>query len=265
MAGFLGQRIGDIAAFNVRHQYVGGGEGIMFAVGIHDNTVADGHIIVGQQSVQVRQGRFFLRAGEDQQLAAALHIVAQHCQLFVRDVAGGRIDKEGVAILGNLVYIQQREILNGLIVAAGQLVAEVIGQRDFAVAAEQVDLRQFIRDHVVDGRGDLSLTVEALADRAGGVVAGRVHLIDVVVADVTALVAALDHQRVVHDRFIGVLLGEGRVDVRVFLDHRNEVGQILIAVQQLIQHGAFLPGLSDPVDGHVLVQVGRDHFGIRCQ
>lgn len=34
MAGFLGQRVGDVAAFNVGHQYVGGGEGIMFAVGI---------------------------------------------------------------------------------------------------------------------------------------------------------------------------------------------------------------------------------------
>ena len=192
-----------------------------------------------------------------------MQVLLQKRQFLLGNIAGRGVDEQGVAILGDRIHVQQREILRQFIVAAGKLAAEIVRQRLLAVTAEQIYLRQIVTDNIVDGRSDLPFPVKALGYRAGGVVGAAVYLIYIGIGDVAALVPARNHKGIVGDLFLGILLGKGREDIGVLLGYGNMVGKILIPIQQLIQHGVFLACLNDPVDIHILAQVGGDHLGVR--
>ena len=262
MVAFRQQRVGDGAGLDLGHQDIGRREGVVVPVGVHHDAVVHRDAVAFQHAVQVGQVGVLLRAGEYQQLAAALDVFLQHRALFVRNIAGGRVDEQHVAVLGHGVHVQQGEILHRIVVAALQFVSQGGGEFRFPVAAEQVDLGQVGAHHIVNGRGDLAFAVELQGDGTGGVEVVGIGLVDVVIGDVAALVAGLHHQRVVGHRFVGVLLGEGGVHVGVALEHRDMVGQFLIAVQQLFDDGILLPCLGDPVDGHILVQIGHHCLGV---
>ena len=128
------------------------------------------------------------------------------------------------------------------------------------MAFQQIQLGQILGHHIVDGRGDGSLSVK------GDIVVIGVEVclldIDVLIANVPAPVSAFHDQAVVLYRLAGVLLGKGGVDVGVFLDHGNVVGQALVFAQEVFNHRVLLAGLHDPVDGHVLLQRVDHHLGV---
>ena len=231
----------------------------MLPVGLDHNPLVGRHAVLGQEAVEVVQGGAIHRAGHDQQFAAAGHIVGEHIPLLPGDVAGGGVDEEAGGVLRNGVHGQQGEVVQ-LHVRLLQLILEGGGQLALAVALQPVELGLLGVDHIIDGRGDGALAVK------GGVVGVGVHVrlgqIDIVVGNKPAALPALHHQAVVLHRLVGVLLGEGGVDVGVFLDHGNVVGQALVFAQEVFDHRVLLAGLHDPVDGHVLLQRVDHHLGV---
>ena len=85
---------------------------------------------------------------------------------------------------------------------------------------ELIDLRQLVGNDIVDGRRDRALAVE----RANVGIRRVVHVrqINVIIGNIPALFAALDDQAVVRHVLVGVLRGERRIDVRIFLRDRND-------------------------------------------
>lgn len=85
---------------------------------------------------------------------------------------------------------------------------------------ELIDLRQLVGNDIVDGRRDRALAVE----RANVGIRRVVHVrqINVIIGNIPALFAALDDQAVVRHVLVGVLRGEHRIDVRIFLRDRND-------------------------------------------
>ena len=85
---------------------------------------------------------------------------------------------------------------------------------------ELIDLRQLVRNDIVDGRRDRALAVERVNVGIRRVV--HVRQINVIIGNIPALFAALDDQAVVRHVLVGVLRGERRIDVRIFLRDRND-------------------------------------------
>ena len=85
---------------------------------------------------------------------------------------------------------------------------------------ELIALRQLVGNDIVDGRRDRALAVE----RANVGIRRVVHVrqINVIIGNIPALFAALDDQAVVRHVLVGVLRGERRIDVRIFLRDRND-------------------------------------------
>ena len=253
------QRIGHVAAGQVGQQHVGRAEGIVLAVLLHHDALGRGDAVVFQQAVQVGQGAVLSGAGADQQLAAAGHVVLQHGHFLVGKIGGGRVDQYAVSLGRDLVHRQKRQGVD-LVVFLLQLVREGGGQLGLAVALQHIKLGQVLCDHIVDGRGDGALAVE------GGGVGVGVHAalgdVDIVIADIAAAVAGLNDQAVVGDLLVGVLLGEGGVDVGVALGHGDVVGQALVLAQQVFDDVVLLARLHHPVDGHVLLQGVDHHLGV---
>ena len=85
---------------------------------------------------------------------------------------------------------------------------------------ELIDLRQLVGNDIVDGRRDRALAVERVNVGIRRVV--HVRQINVIIGNIPALFAALDDQAVVRHVLVGVLRGERRIDVRIFLRDRND-------------------------------------------
>ena len=85
---------------------------------------------------------------------------------------------------------------------------------------ELIDLRQLVGNDIVDGRRDRALAVERVNVGIRRVV--HVRQINVIIGNIPALFAALDDQAVVQHVLVGVLRGERRIDVRIFLRDRND-------------------------------------------
>ena len=85
---------------------------------------------------------------------------------------------------------------------------------------ELIDLRQLVRNDIVDGRRDRALAVERVNVGIRRVV--HIRQINVIIGNIPALFAALDDQAVVRHVLVGVLRGERRIDVRIFLRDRND-------------------------------------------
>lgn len=85
---------------------------------------------------------------------------------------------------------------------------------------EFIDLRQLVGNDIVDGRRDRALAVERVNVGIRRVV--HVRQITVIIGNIPALFAALDDQAVVRHVLVGVLRGERRIDVRIFLRDRND-------------------------------------------
>ena len=85
---------------------------------------------------------------------------------------------------------------------------------------ELIDLRQLVGNDIVDGRRDRALAVERVNVGTRRVV--HVRQINVIIGNIPALFAALDDQAVVRHVLVGVLRGERRIDVRIFLRDRND-------------------------------------------
>ena len=222
----------------------------MRAVGVDDKAVLGGDAVVGQQAIQIFQHAALHRAGADQQPAAAGDIIGEHLLFLGGKIALGRVDQEAGGVLRDGVHLQQREGLH-LHILLFDLAGKRGGQLALAVALQQIDLGVFVAGHIVDGRGDGPLPVEV-----GGVVAAGVGVdlpqIDVGQGDIAALIAAFHHQAVVGHLLVGVLLGEGGVNVGVALFHRDVVGEAVVFFQQVLDDVVLLAGLDDPVDGHIL-------------
>ena len=232
----------------------------MFPVAVHDNTLAGRHAVIREQAVQVFQDALFHGPCHDQQLAAAAHIIGQHILFLRGDVAGGGIDHDAVGLLGDLVHSQQGQ-LAGFHVLLFDLLGKVGGQFRLAVSLQDIDLGVLLAGDIVDSGGN-----GALAVKGGGVVGAGVDVdlaeVDVLKANIAALIAALHDQTVVLDSLAGVLLGEGGVDVGVLLDDLYMVGEAFIFAQQVLDDLVLLAGLDDPIDGHILLQGVDHHFGV---
>ena len=128
------------------------------------------------------------------------------------------------------------------------------------MALENINLGLLFIDHIVDGGSNGTLTVK------GGVIRVGCHVrflqIDVIVGDEAAAVAALHHQTVVFCGFVGVLLGEGGIDIGVFLDHLNVIGKTVVFAQQVFNDLVLFAGLHDPVDRDILLQGVDHHLGV---
>lgn len=85
---------------------------------------------------------------------------------------------------------------------------------------ELIDLRQLVGNDIVDGRRDRALAVKRVNVGIRRVV--HVRQINVIIGNIPALFAALDDQAVVRHVLVGVLRGERRIDVRIFLRDRND-------------------------------------------
>ena len=85
---------------------------------------------------------------------------------------------------------------------------------------ELIDLRQLVGNDIVDGRRDRALAVERVNVGIRRVV--HVRQINIIIGNIPALFAALDDQAVVRHVLVGVLRGERRIDVRIFLRDRND-------------------------------------------
>lgn len=85
---------------------------------------------------------------------------------------------------------------------------------------ELIDLRQLVGNDIVDGRRDRALAVERVNVGIRRLV--HVRQINIIIGNIPALFAALDDQAVVQHVLVGVLRGERRIDVRIFLRDRND-------------------------------------------
>lgn len=85
---------------------------------------------------------------------------------------------------------------------------------------ELIDLRQLVGNDIVDGRRDRALAVKRVNVGIRRVV--HVRQVNIIIGNIPALFAALDDQAVVRHVLVGVLRGERRIDVRIFLRDRND-------------------------------------------
>ena len=145
-------------ALEVRQEGEGRLEGVVLPVGLDHNPLVGRHAVLGQEAVEVVQGGAIHRAGHDQQLAAAGHIVGEHIPLLPGDVAGGGVDEEAGGVLRNGVHGQQGEVVQ-LHVRLLQLILEGGGQLALAVALQPVELGLLGVDHIIDGRSSLYLGI----------------------------------------------------------------------------------------------------------
>ncbi len=230
----------------------------MASIRFHHDAFGGFHAVGGQQAIQGGKSALFRRPGDDQQLTAAGQVAFQQLHLFLGKITLGGVDQKGVGVLGNLIGTQQGEALQ-LQIGLFDLILELAGKGLLPVAFQGIDLGQLLGDHIVDGRGDGSLPVEGIDVGIGGVV--HVRQVDVVIADVPALVAALHDQAVVGYVLVGILAGEGGKHVRVLLHHGNVGGQPFVLAQKIFDDLVLLAGLNHPVDGHVLLEGVRHHLG----
>ena len=233
--------------------------GVVVPVLLHHNAVHRLHAVLLQQGIEVGEVFLFGGSGHHQQLAAVLGVLGQHIPLLHGDIRGGGIDHQAVGVLRDVIHGEQGEGIR-LHVRLFDLLGEARGQLTLPVSLQEIQLGQFLVDHIVNGGGDGSLPVER------GVIGVGVDIhfadIDVLIGHVAEPIATLHNEAVVGHRLVGVLLGEGGVHVRVFLHHLDVVGQALVFAQQVFDDVVLLPRLHHPVDGHVLFQGVDHHLGV---
>ena len=254
---FFQQRIGDLAGGNVGQKDVRLLESIMLTVAFHNDTVRGFYAVGLQYAVKVRERAVLSRPGNHKQLTAARQIIFQQRSFFLGNIALRRIDQQCIRIFRDFICIQEgeRRKLNVLLF---NLRLELAGERFLAVAFQCVNLRQLVRDHIVDGRGDGSFSVKGVNIGIGRIV--HVSKVNVVIADIAALVAALHDQAVVRHVLAGVLARKVREYIRVLLGHGDMRGQAFVLAQQIFNDFIFLVRLHDPVDRHVLFQCIDNDF-----
>ena len=107
-----------------------------------------------------------------------------------------------------------------------QLILERLWKLCLSMSLQHVHLRQLVADHIVDGGSDGAFSVKR------GIVGIGIWIgilqINIIIADKTVLIPALYYQAVILNCFISILLGESRIDIRVFLDHLDMVRQTRI-------------------------------------
>ena len=255
----LRQRGGNVAVRQIRQQHIGSLEGIVLPVALADDALSGSNAVVRENAVEVGQLPVCHRPCQSQQLAAGLHVLGKHVGLFRGEIRSRGIDHQRRRILGDLVHGQQRQRfrLNVLLL---QLICEGLRQVSLAVSLQGVHNGQLGADHIVNGRGNGSLAVEG-----GGVGIGistALGHIDVRIGHVAVLLPGDHDEGIVAHGLIGVLLGKGRVHIRVFLHHIDVVGQAVIFGKQIVDDIVLLAGLDHPIDGHVLLQCIHHSLGV---
>ncbi len=125
---------------------------------------------------------------------------------------------------------------------------------------QHINMGQVVTDYIVNGRGDGAFSVEGVSLRIIGII--NVRQINIVVADVAALIPALHHHAVVGHGFIRVLGGKGRIYIRIFLHHINMGRKAVVLGKQIFQNAVLRVRLHNPVNGHILFQIVDHHLGI---
>ena len=242
-------------AADVGQQVVAGAPHMVAAVPLHHDAVRQRGAVVCHHLRQVGHGGICV-VGDQQQLAAALEVGEEHLLFIGGDIALGGVNDEGVGVLGYALLGEQAQLAEQDVFlrrAVGQ------GGRKLAlpVAGEGVYRRQVLVGHVVDGGGELALSVKLGGGGACGVVGVVVGDVDVVVADIPAPVPAGHDQGVVVQGGGGILLGEVGGDNRVYVLHLQFFGQVLVALQQLSDGVVLGVALDEPVHRDLILQGGH--------
>jgi len=165
-----------------------------------------------QNAVEIRH---FRRRGNgyDHGMSAILKIGNDFLCLFRREVGTRCKDHQRLAVIRDIrtqkVQVRRRDI------CFCEELRDGIIQRNLIVSGCDVHRRFRTVGHIGNGACDLAFSVEALA---AAVAVGRgIRIVDLIVGNVPALVAAYDDDRIVLHRFVGVLFGKGRIRIEVFL------------------------------------------------
>ena len=249
---------------HVRHQIVGGRQGVVVAVALQDNAGVGGNAVGGKQSLQLLRGLLFGRLGDIEKVAAVFQIGGQNIDLLLGKVRIRGIDEQGTGILGNGFHRQKGEGF-GFQVGLADGIGELGAQSRLSVAGGQIDQGQAVAGHIGNGPGEDLLPGELSCILAGGIVAGGVIGVDVIIAQIPIPLGRNHHQRVVVGLRHIILAQKIRIHIRVPAHHLQLRAPAFVLGKELLNVGILLPSLDHPVDRDVLLKRGHQIFTLGGQ
>ena len=245
--------------FQIRHQIVGCGQGIVIPVALQNNALVGDNAVAFQQRFQFFRPLLSGRLGNIQQVPPVIEVAFQHLQLFLGKVAVRGVDEHHPGIFRNGLHRQQGQ-LPGFQIGSRHRVRIPGSQLSFPVAGGQVNHRQRFAGHIGNGPGEHLFPGKLRLVLTGGVVAFHIVDIDVVVAQIPVSLSGYHHQGIVDPLGNAVLAEKIWIYIRVPLDHRQAVTQGAVPVQQLFQGHVLLSGLHHPINRCVLPQILHQFF-----
>ena len=227
----------------------------MVGIPFHNQTVHPEQSKRSHNRIQV--GGAVVCVGGEQNLAAGGQIFLQHADFIHRalrtgEIAGGTVDDEKVAVLGNGAA-QQVQLLR-LDVLGLQGIHQGVRQGPFPVVGGVVGLAGFPAGQAVQRRGDLLFAVKAdtIIVIVGVVVDVKVHRVQHIAAS-----AGVQNQAAARDLLCPILRGKGGIQGGVLLFPVNVAAGSCVLVQQPGDDGIFAAGFTQIVDGYILGQALR--------
>ena len=237
----------------------------MVCITFHHKARFTGQAELRHHRIQI--GRLIVSAGGEQHFAAIFQIGLQLAQLVCKAI--GRkvrcrvIDDEQFTIIrdGCREQIQRLQ--------ADVLCFQRIGQRGsgclFAVVGRIVSVAFFSTGQLVDRRGDLLFTAEGHVGSTSGVVVRVIVLVQVCRVQHHAVFPADNDQAAGGDIFRTILRCKGRIEGRILPFPVQMAAFFTVVVQQLCDNGVLAAGLTQIINGDILIQTIHQLFGAVAQ
>ena len=128
------------------------------------------------------------------------------------------------------------------------------------MSRERIGGRNLVRRHICHRAGDLAFSVKRSAVRSGGIIAGIIADIDIVIIDHVFLASAADDNAVL--TYAAVLLRGLKIDGGIDIFHMYVLRFVFVAFEKLrqcpVRRGLFRQNRQR----HILFQRGQQFFGL---